>query len=327
MTERNLCPVLFIYAMCIYMVYSKKKEKVSRMKRKFVWISMLFMLFCTGCGSAEEPTVISGEAIITMPPTLVWEEVIAPTGEPEPALPEEGIIEKHSIANLLLLAKAPLGRTMYIWGGGWNEEDTGAGADACTMGVSPAWAEFAAKQDATYDYDDTRYQIHDGLDCSGYMGWLVYNLLETEDGQPGYVTKATDMAADFAMRGLGEFTPAEEVEDWQAGDIMSMKGHVWMALGMCEDGSVVLLHASPPGVMLSGTRLKDNKVSQAETLANEYMSTYYPEWYERYPITVRDYEYLEKSSRMRWSEEVLSDEQGLREMNAEEVLQWLFENS
>lgn len=295
------------------------------MKRNFVWISVLFTLLWSGCGSTEEPAVISGESIITMPP--VWEEESAPVVQEAVAETEEpeAVIEKYSIANLLLLAKAPLGQTMYIWGGGWNEEDTGAGADACTMGVSPAWADFAAKQDAAYDYDATRYQIHDGLDCSGYMGWLVYNLLETEDGQPGYVTKATDMAADFATRGFGEFTPAQEVTDWQAGDIMSMKGHVWMALGMCEDGSVVLLHASPPGVMLSGTRLKDNAVSQAELLANEYMSCYYPEWYERYPITVRDYSYLEKSSRMRWSEEVLSDAQGLREMSAEEVLQWMFE--
>ena len=106
---------------------------------------------------------------------------------------------------------------------------------------------------------------------------------------------------------------------------MSMKGHVWMALGMCEDGSVVLLHASPPGVMLSGTRLADNGVSQAELLANEYMCNYYPGWYERYPITVRDYSFLENSSRMRWSETLLSDKQGLRDMSAEEVLQWLFD--
>ncbi|MBQ8822607.1 MAG: hypothetical protein IJZ82_08195 [Lachnospiraceae bacterium] len=294
------------------------------MKKRFILILMLLGQCCAGCGSVEEPSVISGEAIITMPPVL--EEKITPT--PLEVVTEtvelEEIIDKYSIANLLLLAKEPLGQTMYVWGGGWNEEDTGAGADACTMGVSPAWAIFAAEQDADYDYDDTRYQIHDGLDCSGYMGWLVYNVMETEDGRAGYVTKATDMAADFAVRGFGEFTPAEEVKDWQAGDIMSMKGHVWMALGMCEDGSVVLLHASPPGVMLSGTRLKDDTVSQAEMLANEYMSMYYPEWYERYPITVRDYDYLEKSSRMRWSEDVLSDEQGLRELSAEEVLQWLF---
>ena len=294
------------------------------MKKRLV-VCLLLLIICTGCGQKRVLTVESMDALeAEMLTSSVEEQGATPTFVAAGMEQEDEVPERYSIARLLQIAKAPLGQTMYVWGGGWNEEDTGAGADACTIGVSPRWAEFAAQQDASYDYDDTRYQIHDGLDCSGYMGWLVYNLLETEDGRQGYVTKATDMASDLAKRGFGEYTPAEEVTDWKAGDIMSMKGHVWMALGMCEDGSVVLLHASPPGVMLSGTRLSDGSVSQAELLANEYMSTYYPNWYERYPITVRDYEYLTKSSRMRWSEEVLSDEQGLRGMSAEEVLQWLF---
>ena len=80
---------------------------------------------------------------------------------------------EKTLANLLVTAKAPLGSTMYIWGGGWNEEDTAAGEEATSIGVSARWAEFAALQGATYDYNTTRYQIHDGLDCSGYVGWLV----------------------------------------------------------------------------------------------------------------------------------------------------------
>lgn len=294
--------------------------------KKIALLCIMLLMFFTGCGQERVLTVESLDALAA---ETLASSVEGTVDTPLPTLvateADAEIIESYSIAQLLLLAKQPLGQTMYVWGGGWNEEDTGAGADACTLGVSPAWAEFAAKQDATYDYDDTRYQIHDGLDCSGYIGWLVYNLLETENGKAGYVTKATEMAADLAARGFGEFTPAEEVIDWQAGDIMSMKGHVWLSLGMCEDGSVVLLHASPPGVMLSGTGLKDGSVSQAEILANEYMSEYYPEWYERYPVTGRGYEYLTDSARMRWSEEMLSDEQGLRQMSAEDVLKWLFE--
>lgn len=240
---------------------------------------------------------------------------------------EHTIPETYSIERLLLLAKEPLGRTMYVWGGGWNEEDTGAGVEARSLGVSPAWEEFAAGQDETYDYKENRYRIHDGLDCSGYIGWVVYNLLETRNGEEGYVMKASDMAGNFAARGFGELTPAEEVSDWQAGDIMSMDDHVWMALGTCEDGSVVLLHASPPGVILSGTKLPDGEVSRAQLLAKQYMSVYYPQWYERYPETGCDYRYLTQADRMRWSPEILSDEQGLREMSAQEVLQWLFEEN
>lgn len=291
------------------------------MKKCLTLLCMLLLLSCVGCGKESVQGSEKQVVIETARPSAAPEDAVEtpePTAEP---------IEPHSIARLLLLAREPLGQTMYVWGGGWNEEDTGAGVEARTLGVSPAWAEFAAKQDANYDYDDTRYRIHDGLDCSGYIGWLVYNLFETQDGEEGYVMKASDMAADFAIRGWGDYTGAERVYDWKAGDIMSMKGHVWMSLGMCEDGSVVLLHASPPGVILSGTRLEDGSVSQAELWANEYMSTYYPEWYEKYPVVGRDYNYLTDSDRMRWSEDVLSDEQGLREMSAEEVLQWLFEEN
>ena len=43
---------------------------------------------------------------------------------------------------------------MYIWGGGWNEEDTGAGVEATRLGLAPAWVEFTSQQDSSYDYED-----------------------------------------------------------------------------------------------------------------------------------------------------------------------------
>ena len=56
------------------------------------------------------------------------------------------MISTPSLAKLLLLAKEPLCNTMYVWGGGWNEADTGAGLEARSLDVSPAWASFASKQ-------------------------------------------------------------------------------------------------------------------------------------------------------------------------------------
>ena len=230
----------------------------------------------------------------------------------------------RSMERLLLLAKQPLGKTMYIWGGGWNEEDTGAGTEAVTLGVSPKWEKFALKQDKNYDFNATRYQIHDGLDCSGYMGWLVYNLMETEDGKPGYVVSSSKMAKFLAEKGFGEYTESSKVEDWQLGDIMSMEGHVWMALGSCEDGSVVVLHASPPGVTLSGTVLSNGDESKAVKLAKTYMKKYYPKWYEKYGVKACGYEYLTDSDQMRWSEELLKDRYQLRRKKAEDILEWMF---
>ena len=145
---------------------------------------------------------------------------------------------------------------MYVWGGGWNEADTGAGVEAVSIGESPRWYTFYEMQNSSYNYQNTRYQIHDGLDCSGYVGWVIYNVLERTNGQTGYVEKATGMAESFSAKGFGSYTPSWHVTDWKPGDIMSMKGHVWISLGMCADGSVVLLHASPPGVLLCGTTLE-----------------------------------------------------------------------
>ena len=229
-----------------------------------------------------------------------------------------------TIANLLKTAKQPIGQTMYIWGGGWNEEDTGAGVEAVHIGVSSTWAEFAAAQDAGYDYKNTRYQIHNGLDCSGYLGWLVYNVFQQTDGETGYVMKATTMARTFAEYGWGTFTPSGKVTDWEPGDVMSMKGHVWLSLGMCEDGSVVLMHASPPGVRICGTNLADGSKSQAVALAESYMQTYYPDWYAKYPDCAETISYLSDSSQMRWNAQTLSDAEGLQNMGAVQILQFLY---
>ena len=276
-------------------------------------------LLCAGCTPRLPPP--------TTPPTQAATEPTEPVTEPivtEPTATQPPVTEPElpSILDFLRIAVEPVGSTMYIWGGGWNEEDTGAGIEAVTLGVSPQWARFAALQDGDYNYKDHRYQIHDGLDCSGYVGWAVYNVLETENGRPGYVCASTKMAQQLADRGLGTYIPVDELEEWLPGDIMSMKGHVWISLGMCADGSVLMVHASPPGVIFCGTALPDGGESEAVRLAQQIMEKHYPDWYAKFPRCDRPYSYLEKSSAMRWS--VLSDEECIREMSAEEVAAAIF---
>ncbi len=275
----------------------------------------------SGSGRSATETQLSGTEN-----HIVEETETQPPEMEEPVLPARAVARpgERTVYNLLLTAIEPLGHTMYVWGGGWNEEDTAAGEEARSIGESPRWKEFFNLQDGTYNYKNTRYQIHDGLDCSGYIGWVVYNVFEDEDGAPGYVGKAAKMAEEFAGKGWGSYTPAGAVTDWKPGDIMSMKGHVWLSLGMCEDQSVVFLHASPPGVILSGTYLPDGSRSQAVELAEAYMRTYYPDWYAKYPECARAYQYLTDSGRMRWNE-TLADEERIQEMTAEEVLKELFD--
>ncbi len=235
---------------------------------------------------------------------------------------------KSTLKKLLQTALKPVGSTMYVWGGGWNEADTGAGKAARTIGISSKWKAFFKKQTSSYNYNTTKYQIENGLDCSGYIGWSIYNILNTKSGNEGYVMKASDMASNFASRGWGNYTYKTGVKDYRAGDIMSMPGHVWMVVGQCKDGSVVLLHSSPPGVQISGTATKTgNKNSQAVALAKKYMKKYYPEWYKKYPDCSKGSSYLTQSSRMRWDlsgKSIMSDPDGYRKMSAEQILKDLF---
>lgn len=239
-------------------------------------------------------------------------------------------IHRATLKKLLQTALKPVGQTMYVWGGGWNLNDTGSGLESTTIGVSPQWKKFFKKQNASYDYRTTRYQVHNGLDCSGFVAWVIYNTFNTESGHGGYVMLAQRMAKTFAGWGWGRYQSARAFTDWRAGDIMSLAaGHVYIVIGKCSDGSVVLVHSSPKGVMINGTVSRKGKVkSKAWNLARHYMKKYYPEWYKRYPDVSRSSSYLNSYSRMRWylgtKNSVMSDPEGLRKMNAAKVLKVIF---
>ena len=235
---------------------------------------------------------------------------------------------KSTLKKLLQTALQPVGSTLYVWGGGWNEADTGAGEEAVTIGVSPQWKSFFEKQNKNYDYHTTRYQIHDGLDCSGYIGWCIYNIMNTKSGKKGYVMSASKMAKNFSNRGWGTYTSKGKVKNYRAGDIMSSSGHVWMVVGQCSDGSVVMLHASPPGVQLCGTPSRTGKAnSKAVSLAKKYMKKYFPQYYKKYPNCARGSSYLTDYAQMRWNvsgTSVMSDPDGYRNMTADQILKDLF---
>ena len=245
---------------------------------------------------------------------------------------DENVSQKDTVAEndktlqeFLKIAMEPVGQTMYVWGGGWNEEDTGAGIEATTLGLSSQWKIFFEQQSSNYDYQTTLYQIHDGLDCSGYVGWVIYNLMESESGQSGYVMKSQEMASTYASYGWGTFTPYSEVTDHKPGDIFSNEGHVYISLGTCDDGSVLLVHSSPPGVRLCGTLLPSGESSKAVELASSIMGTHYPGWFEKYPSCEVDLSYLTNYDQFQWNADTLSDAQFIQNLSAEEIadLLWL----
>ncbi len=233
-----------------------------------------------------------------------------------------------SISDMLKTAAMPLGKTMYIYGGGWNESDDGAGQECLSYGLSEKWSGFASSCGADYNFKDYDYRknkevIHLGLDCSGYVGWVLYNVL----GDRGYVFKSGNVVKSLVQMGLGERVERDKVSIRQAGDIFSSAcgccSHVFICVGQCGDGSMLLIHSSPPGVRLAGTpSLYSSGASQAEYLAEKYMKKFYPKWYARYPVVSTDSKYLTHYEQLKNT--FLSDREGLREKDCEEVLERVF---
>lgn len=307
--------------------------------------------------------------------------------------PVSGVPGKLTLKNFLATAMEPVGTSLYVYGGSWDWQDANSSNQSMTIGLPQSWLDFFQSHNADYTYRDDKDPAHSyywrgyneyyygGPDCSGYVGWSVYNLMNTEsgsvaDGDKGYVMSATSQAKNFAEeQGWGtidygevkknpdgsifveqgdEDTPNKchrtfQPEDFKTGDIFSMNGHVWICLGKCEDGSLVILHSTPSdsvnnqgggGVQING--VGESEDCQAVKLAEKYMSKYYPEWYSRYHkvyknfddyTTVKDNEIADQpgtfkapvGGKFSWDlNGTLSDPDGYADMSADEILADLF---
>lgn len=221
---------------------------------------------------------------------------------------------RRTLKNFLTTACMPLGTALYVYGGGWDWQDEGSSVQARSLGVSGSWVDFFRANDADYLYKDSEHPessyypfghwneyYYAGLDCSGYLGWALYNTLESTNGRPGYVTKSSRFAKTLAEKGYGSFSTARyELGEGQLrpGDIVSMNGHVWICLGRCGDGSIVILHSSPTnsvtgrkggGVQLSALDPNNSRNCEAYRLASYYQQKYFPEWNARYPVSLKSY--------------------------------------
>ncbi|MBQ7678168.1 MAG: hypothetical protein IJT32_08035 [Lachnospiraceae bacterium] len=245
-------------------------------------------------------TVASGTVVSVQPQKP--RQVVAPA-----YLAAGGTPGMRTLKNFLSTALMPVGGTLYVYGGGWNWQDTGAGLSARTIGVPYEWQTFYLSHYRNYTYKDgtaaSYYPYggfneygYAGLDCSGYLGWTLYNTFETAGGREGYVTKSTSFAKSLAGRGWGTFTQNVSLTgavcgaSMRPGDIMSMNGHVWLSLGTCSDGSVLIAHSIPSkniygqqggGVQLSAVGRSTD--CEAYRLADAYMSAHCPVWHSYYP--------------------------------------------
>ena len=272
---------------------------------------------------------------------------------------------EKTLKNFFATAMMPVGTTLYIYGGGWDWQDEGAAFQTRTIGLSDDWRRFFYSQDVNYtfkekDGDESKKDAahsyypyggyneyyYAGLDCSGYVGWTLYNVMNKEDGKDDYVMSSTKMARILAEKGWGKWTqnfkkPVNYKDsEFLPGDIFSKKGHIWICLGTCEDGSIVILHSTAadsrtgqPGGGPELSAIGESKDCDAYRLADKYMSKYFPDWYARYPIALKNYEeythvegeYVGKFSwNLTGADSVLSDPDNLRSKRPEEILEILF---
>lgn len=265
----------------------------------------------------------------------------------------------RTLKNFLAAALAPVGKALYIYGGGWNMENTGGSVETEQIGLADSWLSFFEEQDACFSYrpmeecersccgavnyypsDGRNRYGYAGLDCSGYVGWAVYNTMENVGGRGSYVTRASAMAYDYAKRyGWGTFCGSHpDCGRLRPGDIYSIDGHVWICVGTCRDGSVVILHSTPspsrlgcPGGGVQLGALGDREECEAYRLADFYMTRYYPKWSGRYRTALKDMDVYTASDcpgcgRFRWyrDERGLPDPDGIWSLEAGEALERLY---
>ena len=272
--------------------------------------------------------------------------------------PVSGVPGKQTLKNFLATALTPVGTSLYVYGGSWDWQDVNSSNQAMTIGLSQSWIDFFQSQDANYTYKNSAnpsesYYPHNawnqyyyaGIDCSAFVGWSVYNVMNTEDStvadNTGYVMSATKQAKNFAeVQKWGTWSQEKpfKPEHFQTGDIFSMNGHVWICLGKCEDGSLVILHSTPSdsingqgggGVQING--VGESKDCQAVKLAEEYMSKYYPQWWDRYHEVYKNFDDYtkyegENAGKFSWDlKNTLADPDGYANMSADQILADLFD--
>lgn len=279
--------------------------------------------------------------------------------------PVQGVPGERTLKNFLATAFMPVGTTLYVYGGGWDWQDAGSAIQTRTIGVSEDWVRFFRVQDENYTFRDKdgNEELKDpansyypyggyneyyyaGLDCSGYVGWTLYNVMNTENGLDGCVMGSTKTAKKLADNGWGEWTQdfARPVDyagsDFHPGDVFSISGHVWMCVGTCDDGSLLILHSTAadsrtgqPGGGPELSAIGEDESCEAYQLADRYMSEYFPEWYERYPVALKEYEQYtsvenENAGKFSWNltgeNGGLSDPDHYSDMTPKEILEDLF---
>ena len=232
----------------------------------------------------------------------------------------------RTLKNYLAGALQPVGRALYVWGGGWT--------DSTRKGVSPTWVSWYNSQTSSYNYNNDRDLTTanriKGLDCSGFVGWASYQVMHTKSGEGGGYTVVSGDIGSYYQNTLkwGRIVNQNYLSQtkWkmQPGDIGYDSGHTWIVLGQCSDKSAVIVHSTPQaGCQIAGTCTPDGDYdSQAVALAKTYMSRY--KGYTKYEYHPSCGNYIRRGNYLRWYSSTLSDPDGYKNKTAAQILADLY---
>lgn len=229
-----------------------------------------------------------------------------------------------TVLKFISTAFIPVGHTMYIYGGGWDITDTKSGKETQSIGESSVWKTFFELQSSSFNYKNFMHCSSLGLDCTGYIGWVIYNTLNTQSGNDGFVYRSDILGYALEKRGLGTVIKEDDIP-LRCGDILFSKKHrhAYIGLGLCDDKSALILHSSPPGVMLSGTATKYKEISNAQKIATEFMHEFHPRWSIKFPDSNRGIDYLSDYLCFRFCDTILPDPDGITFLTPEKILSTL----
>ena len=276
----------------------------------------------------------------------------------------------RTLKNFLLTAFQPVGTTLYVFGGAWDFQDIGSSYEARTIGISENWIKFFDDHDSNYTYKDTNHSksyypfegfneyYYAGLDCSGFVGWTLYNTIYKDSlKEKGYVMSAKLISKYLSTLNYGTWKHTVEgftnfsqdyllfAKELKVGDIISTDGHVMIVLGKCSDNSFIILHSTPsnslngqPGGGVQITAVNPNesgsKNCEAYNLCKEYMQKYFKKWckkYEAYVIeTSKVFNFInENTGIFHWDLQngVINDPENYTMKNAKEILSDLFKQN
>ena len=195
-------------------------------RRSVSGIRAVYEIAAPAGGAAAEKRTLADVAVGDT--VKVYEDTVYLTFVAEPYTPPvKGAPGVRTVKGFLSNAASGVGTALYIYGGGWVwQDETIQGSEQWsntqtrTIGVPQTWIDFFQRQDETFVYRDDDDPAHDyysvrnnynqyvyaGVDCSAYVGWSVYNTLNTASGQedrPYYAGKSRTRAYYLAENGFG----------------------------------------------------------------------------------------------------------------------------